>query len=205
MVASRARQLIGAAGVMLNLEGVTDVTLSNEAQARVLASLSPEIQQLVWQYAVRTAPVIDGKPVITAPHIKSAAYTVTLLKQKGWQGEIHDGQQLLLIDSEFHELMPKIEEPLASAMEASILQFGRPIVPLLVWGNVLLDGHYRYFICMKHGLPFETRSDTCDSRQAAVMSILRAQLIRKNATQDQMVVAGIQYEEYKNAMSQHHH
>ena len=58
MVASRARQLIGAAGVAANLEGVTTVTLSNEAQARALASLAADVQQVVWAFAVSTAPVV---------------------------------------------------------------------------------------------------------------------------------------------------
>jgi hypothetical protein len=101
MGASRARQLIGAAGVVANLEGVTNVTLSNESQARALASLAPESQQLVWQFAVEAAPVVDDEPVITAAHIRKAADTVERLTQHGWNGEIEPGRALL-IDEEFH-------------------------------------------------------------------------------------------------------
>lgn len=31
---------------------------------------------------------------------------------------------------------------------------------LVLWGDVLVDGHNRYGICQKHGLPFQTRQST---------------------------------------------
>ena len=55
MVASRGRQLISAAEVSKNLEGVTMVTLANERQARPLMGLSPEQQCEVWKCAVDKA------------------------------------------------------------------------------------------------------------------------------------------------------
>jgi hypothetical protein len=66
MGASRARQLIGAAEVVANLQGVTTVTPETERQVRELASLTPEEQRKVWEEAVETAP--NGK--ITADHIR---------------------------------------------------------------------------------------------------------------------------------------
>lgn len=68
MVASRARQLIAAAEVAGNLEGVTNVTLLpvTESQARPLARLEPDEQRVVWQQAVDTAPA--GK--VTAAHVQ---------------------------------------------------------------------------------------------------------------------------------------
>jgi site-specific DNA-methyltransferase (adenine-specific) len=56
MVASRARQLIGAAQVVANLESVTIVTPDNESQARELAPLEPDAQREVWKKVVETAP-----------------------------------------------------------------------------------------------------------------------------------------------------
>jgi len=41
------------------------------------------------------------------------------------------------------------------ALERSILAEGCRDA-LVLWGNVLVDGHNRYGICMKHGLPFQT-------------------------------------------------
>lgn len=41
------------------------------------------------------------------------------------------------------------------ALEASLLAEGCRDA-LILWGDVLVDGHNRYGICKKHGLPFQT-------------------------------------------------
>lgn len=41
------------------------------------------------------------------------------------------------------------------ALERSLLAEGCRDA-LVLWGNVLVDGHNRYRLCMKHGLPFQT-------------------------------------------------
>ena len=41
------------------------------------------------------------------------------------------------------------------ALERSILAEGCRDA-LVLWGDVLVDGHNRYGICQKHGLPFQT-------------------------------------------------
>ncbi|HEV7378021.1 MAG TPA: hypothetical protein VGN95_25295 [Pyrinomonadaceae bacterium] len=184
MVASRARQLIGAAGVAANLEGVTNVTLSNESQARALASLASETQQLVWEYAVKAAPVVDDEPKVTAAHIRKAAYTVEILKSHGWQGEFTRAP-VLLIDEEFHSIMPPIDEETRAGMESSILKLG-VINPLDVWGNTILDGHERFFICMRLGIPFEVVQRSCADRDATILFIYESQLMRKNYTPSEL-------------------
>lgn len=75
-VASRARQLISASEVVANLESVTNVTPANEAQARALSTLEPDIQPKVWEQSVATAP--NGK--LTAAHITQ---TAEAMKAKG--------------------------------------------------------------------------------------------------------------------------
>jgi len=45
------------------------------------------------------------------------------------------------------------------ALERSILAEGCRDA-LVLWGNVLVDGHNRYGICQKHGLPFQTVQNT---------------------------------------------
>ncbi|MBB3227832.1 pyruvate/2-oxoglutarate dehydrogenase complex dihydrolipoamide acyltransferase (E2) component [Luteibacter sp. Sphag1AF] len=45
------------------------------------------------------------------------------------------------------------------ALEASILAEGCRDA-LVLWGDVLVDGHNRYGICKKHGLPFQTVQNT---------------------------------------------
>lgn len=65
---SRARQLIGAAGVAHEIESVTNVTLSNEGQARAIAKVAPADRQKVITQAGKQT---NGKP--TAKHIAEAA------------------------------------------------------------------------------------------------------------------------------------
>ena len=52
--ASRARQLIGAASVIENIQSVTMVTPQTESQARPLASLPPKDQPKAWEAANET-------------------------------------------------------------------------------------------------------------------------------------------------------
>lgn len=69
--ASRARQLIGTAGVIADLKSVTNVTLlpANEGQARELVAIEPPLRASVWERALETAP--DGK--VTAAHVRETA------------------------------------------------------------------------------------------------------------------------------------
>jgi hypothetical protein len=187
MGASRARQLIGAAGVASNLEGVTFVTLTNEAQARELAALAADEQQTVWAFAVASAPVVDDGPHVTAAHIKKAAYTVELLRAYGWRGDVTPGRAYL-IDEEFHAQMPPVEPELFDLMEESMLRLG-VINPLDMWGNTVVDGHVRYFIAMRNGLPFEVTLRTFEGRDDAIRFILETHVHRKNYTAAELTVA----------------
>lgn len=45
------------------------------------------------------------------------------------------------------------------ALERSLLAEGCRDA-LVLWGNILIDGHNRYGICQKHGLPFQTVQNT---------------------------------------------
>jgi hypothetical protein len=197
MVASRARQLIGAAGVVRNLESVTTVTPNNERQARALVSLPDDEQQLVWAFAVQTAPIVDDSPVITAQHIKKAAYTVELLKAHGWPGNLSPGRALL-IDEEFYSLLPDLDSDAAEGLAGSIAKLGL-INPLDVWGKTILDGHERYFICMRLGLPFETYPRTFENRDAAIIFIAESQLMRKNYTKDELAAILVGVDEYERS------
>jgi hypothetical protein len=181
MGASRARQLIAAASVVANLESVTTVTPANEAQARELAALAEEEQRTVWAYAVACAPVVDGRPRVTSTLIHRAAYTVGLLKAHGWRGDGIAPGRAYLIDEEFHAQMPAPEPWLFDSMESSMLRLG-VINPLDVWDNTIVDGHTRYFIAMRNGLPFEVMPRQFENRDGAITFILESHAHRKNYT-----------------------
>lgn len=57
---------------------------------------------------------------------------------------------------------------------------GRPFV----WKEtgILLDGHNRFAICKKHGIPFKTIAKSFADRTAAEVWMLENQLARRNVT-----------------------
>jgi len=67
------------------------------------------------------------------------------------------------MDIEVNEELKAYIDPLTPdeyrALEQSILAEGCRDA-LILWGNVLVDGHNRYAICSKHGLPFQTLQST---------------------------------------------
>ena len=77
-------------------------------------------------------------------------------------------------------------------MEAEILQRG-VLSPLIVWNDVLIDGHHRYAICQKHGLPFGVLSLDFDSLETAKLWAWRHQENRRNLTPYQRVEISLQF------------
>ena len=67
--------------------------------------------------------------------------------------------RIVLVDIVVNEELKAYIDPMTSeeyeALERSILAEGCRDA-LVLWGNVLVDGHHRYSVCQKHGLPFQT-------------------------------------------------
>src|SRR5262245_36616701 len=81
--AERAKY-IKASEVVANVESVTNVTLENEAQSRVLAPLEKDIQKAVAEIAANTAPLDNsGKPMMTACHLQSVKKVLTDIIKEG--------------------------------------------------------------------------------------------------------------------------
>ncbi len=63
------------------------------------------------------------------------------------------------MDIDVNEELKAYIEPMTpeeyEALERSILAEGCRDA-LVLWGNILIDGHHRHTICQKHGLPFQT-------------------------------------------------
>ncbi len=81
--------------------------------------------------------------------------------------------------------MPPLDAELSAGLERSIARLG-VINPLDVWGKTLLDGHERYFICLRLGLPFEINQREFEDRDAAMLFIYESQLMRKNYTPEEL-------------------
>ncbi|MCL2120471.1 MAG: LacI family DNA-binding transcriptional regulator [Planctomycetaceae bacterium] len=62
----------------------------------------------------------------------------------------------LKIHSELQTLLPALSEKEYAGLEKDILERGC-ISAIAVWNDAIVDGHNRYEICQKHGLPFEVK------------------------------------------------
>lgn len=67
-------------------------------------------------------------------------------------------------------------------LEENILQDGKIIDPIVVWGEFLLDGRHRLKIAQKHSLEFEVHEIEFDSIDDAQLWVLEHQLGRRNVT-----------------------
>lgn len=96
----------------------------------------------------------------------------------------------ILIDSEFQALIPPLSAEERAQLEANLLADGCRD-PLVVWGDVLVDGHNRYEICTRHDLPFDTVEVEFDSRSHAVEWIIKNQFGRRNLSDYQRGVLAL--------------
>ena len=60
------------------------------------------------------------------------------------------------IESEFKHLLPPLTEEQKAELEKDIIKNGC-LTPLVVWNNILIDGHHRYDICTKNNIPEEQK------------------------------------------------
>ncbi len=83
------------------------------------------------------------------------------------------------IDSEFHALIPPLADEERQGLEESLLREGCRDA-LVLWGDVLIDGHNRYEICKAHDIHFETVCVPLADRDEAQVWIIRNQFGRRN-------------------------
>ena len=83
------------------------------------------------------------------------------------------------IDPEFKALIPPLSTEELAQLEANIIKDGCRD-PLVVWGEILIDGHNRHEICTRNGLPLETVEMVFDDRLHAIEWIIRNQFGRRN-------------------------
>ena len=91
----------------------------------------------------------------------------------------------IIIDEEFRALLPELDNDTYAMLEANLLQNGCRD-SIVLWGDILIDGHNRYEICTKHGIEFNTVSKEFGSREEALIWIISTQVSRRNLTQIQL-------------------
>ena len=83
------------------------------------------------------------------------------------------------IDVEFQSLIPPLTYEEKEMLEESILSEGCRDA-IVVWNDTIIDGHNRYEICKKHGIPFETVSREFEDRNDVIEWIIKNQFGRRN-------------------------
>jgi phage N-6-adenine-methyltransferase len=96
----------------------------------------------------------------------------------------------IIVDAEFAALIPPLSAEERQQLEENIVEHGGARDPLVVWASkgtlTLLDGHNRYEICTRLGLPFDVHELRLKSREEAEDWIDKNQLGRRNLDARQM-------------------
>jgi transcriptional regulator with XRE-family HTH domain len=87
----------------------------------------------------------------------------------------------LTILEELKNLLPPLSDAEYTGLEESILKDGC-LSPLVVWNDILVDGHHRYEICTKHQIPFAIKSVVLENLDEAKIWIWQHQENRRNLT-----------------------
>jgi hypothetical protein len=106
------------------------------------------------------------------------------------------------IDKKMQCLLPKLSDEERATLEKLILRDGKCHDPLKVWAGkgILLDGHNRYEICKKHGIPYAIEFVEFSSRAEAIKWVVEYHLGRRNFTPEQLsYFRGMRYNEEKTA------
>jgi len=87
---------------------------------------------------------------------------------------------LPIIDPEFRGLIPPLSPEEREQLEQNIIQSRKIYDPIILWEGIILDGHNRFEICIKHAIEFELKEIPLGSREEAKVWIIENQLNRRN-------------------------
>lgn len=100
----------------------------------------------------------------------------------------------LKIDPEFERLIPDPDAEEQRWLEESIKKEGCTD-PLITWNGTVIDGHNRFKICTRLGIPFSySEKDDLPDRDAVKAWIIERQLARRNLTKYQKSKLALAYE-----------
>ena len=92
----------------------------------------------------------------------------------------------LKIDPEFEKVIPPLTKDEYHQLEENILDDGRIMMPIAVWGDIIVDGHNRYRIAREYDdIPFSTTQLDFANRYEAIAWICKNQLGRRNLSDEQ--------------------
>jgi hypothetical protein len=100
----------------------------------------------------------------------------------------------LIIDPEFKKLIPPLAPDEYQQLEQNIINDGC-LHELIVWDDMIIDGHNRYEICTKHKIPFKIKNWYFDDRGEAKEWIIRNQFGRRNISDYQRSALALELKE----------
>jgi hypothetical protein len=105
----------------------------------------------------------------------------------------------ITIDPEFRSYIPALSAEELDQLEQNIAAEGC-LDPLVLWGDVLIDGHNRYEICTRLGIRFDTVQRFFPHRDAALDWMDAHQLGRRNLSPDaRRLLLGRRYNRLKRS------
>lgn len=108
----------------------------------------------------------------------------------------------LKIDPEFRSLIRPLNRQEYLQLESNIMADGCR-EPIVTWNGVIIDGHNRYEICLRHYIPFAIEEMSFESRDEAILWICVNQLGRRNLSEEtRKFLIGLQYEKEKIIVTQ---
>ena len=153
--------------------------------------LAAKVAHASARYTYEAKKLKEQLPEVFA-HVQDGSMTLQQAK-----AAIARGISTLLIDQEFHAVIPPMTPEEFGRLERSIVKHGC-IQPIDVWRGIILDGHARYAICLRRGIPFETTDQTerLPDREAALQFIVSVQLNRKNLTPAEIQAVLAHFDEF---------
>ena len=100
----------------------------------------------------------------------------------------------LKVNECFRELIPPLTAEEYKQLEENILAEGCRDA-LVVWGNIIVDGHNRHEICTMHGVEFETKQKEFESEEDVKVWIIYNQFGRRNLTPYQRGLLALKLED----------
>jgi len=86
------------------------------------------------------------------------------------------------VDPEFKAIIPPLLAEEREQLESNLLTSRKCRDAIILWDGVIIDGHNRFELCMKHGIEFKIEEMPFSSREEARLWIIENQLGRRNLT-----------------------
>ena len=104
---------------------------------------------------------------------------------------------ILKINPEFKNLIRPLRRKELLQLEENLLADGCR-EPIITWKGFIVDGHNRYELCSKHGIPFQVLEKEFSSKEEVIAWICANQLGRRNISEEtRKYLIGLQYETEK--------